>query len=254
MDVPRRRPAPVAACALCFVLAGPAAAPPAGAEAKPEKPVEHVISLPDMPLPTPGRPLYVCCLVPVKARLHLRYTTSAVARASYDLVAVAEPGVWTVWPVQPRDEDYPGGAPLGTLSNRIEVLDEAAPAPVGGVFFVTSGPRPTTAQLQRFSQTAFLPNPSKTPASTPGIFRYWLDTNADVAASVVPRRGGRGAVRVLTRRDQPRGVNELTWDLRTRDGKYVPTGFYEARFRCRSRDLRGPVYAFAIYLQVKEGP
>ena len=233
---------------------------------------EHEVSLPDLPVLPEIQELQVSCLAPLKVEARLAVNQGR-GQKPREKTVVAEANTWTVWSV-PVTSSGGGGGGGGygyggyggydsrpketktTITNRMTVLasnDTKAPAfllsPAGTVFFVTSGPAPSAAQLEQFRQTAF--TPGATPGA-PGVFRYWLEMDGEVAVNIVPRQGNRGRpVWNTTQKNLKRGMNELPWDGKSGRKADLPPGFYEARFVCKpGRGAPRQVYAFAIYLQV----
>nr|CAA9213542.1 hypothetical protein AVDCRST_MAG63-100 [uncultured Armatimonadetes bacterium] len=231
---------------------------------------EHEVSLPELPVLPEIQELQVSCLAPLKVEVRLAVSQGRNQKPR-EKTAVAEANAWTVWsvPVQSGSGGGGGGGGYGygtydsrpretktTVTNRMTVLasqDTKAPAalltPAGTVFFVTSGPRPSAEQLEQFRQTVF--TPGATPGA-PGVFRYWLEMDGEVAVSIVPRQGNRGRpVWTTTQKNLKRGMNELSWDGKSGRKADLAPGFYEARFvgKARSGTPR-QVYAFAVYLQV----
>jgi len=185
---------------------------------------EHLIEIPDVP--TTDKSISVLCRVLEAAYLVIDVVNPANGNTIEQRVASARPGFWTEWKLT-ASAAWPREV---TLRLHVKYAD---PELTGTVFYVDAV-RTDSRDKGSLNFASFLPDPVAPPDQPTGLFKYWLDTACDVTINVLGD-GARQPLLTLTSPDMDRGARYYRWNLRTRDGQWVPPGRYYARFRFKPR-------------------
>lgn len=196
---------------------------------------EHLIEIPDVAVTSKG--IDVLCRVLGEAYLVLEAIDPAngnvldrriaTSKFSKDYADSTSPGGWTSWTLWPSR-----GWPQ-TITVRLHVK-YGSPELTGTVFYVDNNNVVGTGIRSPFHLADFLPNPVAPPKQATGLFKYWLDTDCDVTINVLKDGGGQ-PLSTMTIPDISRGARYYRWNLKTRDGQWLPPGKYYARFIFKPR-------------------